>query len=183
VVGAKGFEPSTPCSQSRCATGLRYAPTACSVLDCAAMVNRLNRFRIWRTGGRRGTRRANLHPSRFEQREDTSHGTGTEPHPVTREEYGDLCLAPPRVRFPYPPHRFHLCRGPLPPLTPPGPRRTVFERGEIIRAIPLFPFVVRGAGNAKVPTSGADTVGFRVVKPRETHTGFTAERWCGDGTA
>ena len=26
VVGAKGFEPSTPCSQSRCATRLRHAP-------------------------------------------------------------------------------------------------------------------------------------------------------------
>src|SRR4026209_68927 len=25
-VGARGFEPPTPCSQSRCATGLRYAP-------------------------------------------------------------------------------------------------------------------------------------------------------------
>ena len=27
VVGAAGFEPATLCSQSRCATGLRYAPT------------------------------------------------------------------------------------------------------------------------------------------------------------
>ena len=27
LVGAKGFEPSTPCSQSRCATKLRHAPT------------------------------------------------------------------------------------------------------------------------------------------------------------
>ena len=27
MVGAAGFEPTTPCSQSRCATGLRYAPT------------------------------------------------------------------------------------------------------------------------------------------------------------
>ena len=26
VVGAAGFEPTTPCSQSRCATRLRYAP-------------------------------------------------------------------------------------------------------------------------------------------------------------
>ena len=25
-VGARGFEPPTPCSQSRCATGLRHAP-------------------------------------------------------------------------------------------------------------------------------------------------------------
>ena len=28
-VGAIGFEPTTPCSQSRCATGLRHAPIAC----------------------------------------------------------------------------------------------------------------------------------------------------------
>ena len=27
VVGATGFEPATPCSRSRCATRLRYAPT------------------------------------------------------------------------------------------------------------------------------------------------------------
>ena len=27
LVGAAGFEPATLCSQSRCATGLRYAPT------------------------------------------------------------------------------------------------------------------------------------------------------------
>lgn len=26
MVGAAGFEPATSCSQSRCATGLRYAP-------------------------------------------------------------------------------------------------------------------------------------------------------------
>ena len=29
VVGAKGFEPSTLWSQTRCATRLRYAPTGC----------------------------------------------------------------------------------------------------------------------------------------------------------
>ena len=34
-VGAQGFEPWTPCSQSRCATGLRYAPNlfSPSILD------------------------------------------------------------------------------------------------------------------------------------------------------
>ncbi len=26
LVGARGFEPPTPCSQNRCATGLRHAP-------------------------------------------------------------------------------------------------------------------------------------------------------------
>ena len=30
MVGEKGFEPSTPCSQSRCATRLRYAPDPCN---------------------------------------------------------------------------------------------------------------------------------------------------------
>ena len=29
MVGAIGFEPTTPCSQNRCATRLRYAPTCC----------------------------------------------------------------------------------------------------------------------------------------------------------
>jgi hypothetical protein len=27
MVGARGFEPPTPCSQSRCATRLRHTPT------------------------------------------------------------------------------------------------------------------------------------------------------------
>ena len=27
MVGETGFEPATPCSQSKCATGLRYSPT------------------------------------------------------------------------------------------------------------------------------------------------------------
>ena len=29
MVGARGFEPPTPCAQGRCATRLRYAPTIC----------------------------------------------------------------------------------------------------------------------------------------------------------
>jgi hypothetical protein len=33
VVGARGFEPPTSCSQSRRATGLRYAPTPVVELD------------------------------------------------------------------------------------------------------------------------------------------------------
>ena len=33
MVGAEGFEPPTLCSQSRCATRLRYAPTS---VDCIA---------------------------------------------------------------------------------------------------------------------------------------------------
>jgi hypothetical protein len=28
LVGAIGFEPTTPCAQGRCATRLRYAPTS-----------------------------------------------------------------------------------------------------------------------------------------------------------
>ena len=28
MVGARGFEPRTPCAQGRCATRLRYAPTS-----------------------------------------------------------------------------------------------------------------------------------------------------------
>jgi hypothetical protein len=32
MVGAIGFEPTTPCAQGRCATRLRYAPTSGTVL-------------------------------------------------------------------------------------------------------------------------------------------------------
>ncbi len=36
VVGARGFEPPTSCSQSRRATELRYAPTeVCSAINCS----------------------------------------------------------------------------------------------------------------------------------------------------
>jgi hypothetical protein len=34
MVGARGFEPPTPCSRSRCATRLRYAPTVAMVCRC-----------------------------------------------------------------------------------------------------------------------------------------------------
>ena len=33
VVGAKGFEPPTSCSQSRRATGLRYAPPQVQIFE------------------------------------------------------------------------------------------------------------------------------------------------------
>lgn len=33
LVGARGFEPPTPCSRSRCATRLRYAPTVSAELQ------------------------------------------------------------------------------------------------------------------------------------------------------
>jgi hypothetical protein len=43
VVGATGFEPATLCSQSRCATRLRYAPTEWILRhsDCGGRANRL----------------------------------------------------------------------------------------------------------------------------------------------
>ena len=31
LVGARGFEPRTPCAQGRCATRLRYAPTLLNI--------------------------------------------------------------------------------------------------------------------------------------------------------
>src|SRR6266545_5367723 len=37
LVGATGFEPATPCAQGRCATRLRYAPTA-EPLDSTAFL-------------------------------------------------------------------------------------------------------------------------------------------------
>ena len=33
VVGTAGFEPTTPCSQSRCATKLRYVPCRTRLAD------------------------------------------------------------------------------------------------------------------------------------------------------
>jgi hypothetical protein len=33
MVGAEGFEPPTLCSQSRCATRLRYAPTDAPIVS------------------------------------------------------------------------------------------------------------------------------------------------------
>ena len=37
MVGATGFEPATLCSQSRCATRLRYAPTDAMVSESATL--------------------------------------------------------------------------------------------------------------------------------------------------
>jgi|SRR4029077_7718931 hypothetical protein len=36
LVGAIGFEPTTPCAQGRCATRLRYAPTLLVEIDSKA---------------------------------------------------------------------------------------------------------------------------------------------------
>jgi hypothetical protein len=36
MVGAIGFEPTTPCAQGRCATRLRYAPTFTAFRGCSA---------------------------------------------------------------------------------------------------------------------------------------------------
>ena len=36
MVGAIGFEPTTPCAQGRCATRLRYAPTFTALRGCSA---------------------------------------------------------------------------------------------------------------------------------------------------
>jgi hypothetical protein len=38
LVGAKGFEPSTPWSQTKCATKLRYAPTIKLILFCSRVI-------------------------------------------------------------------------------------------------------------------------------------------------
>ena len=45
MVGAEGFEPPTLCSQSRCATRLRYAPTVRS-MELNAATSKLYRDRI-----------------------------------------------------------------------------------------------------------------------------------------
>ena len=34
LVGARGFEPPTPCAQGRCATRLRYTPTGSPLTLC-----------------------------------------------------------------------------------------------------------------------------------------------------
>ena len=50
LVGATGFEPATPCAQGRCATRLRYAPTASSLPHRrgAAGDGRQGQGRAWR---------------------------------------------------------------------------------------------------------------------------------------
>ena len=40
MVGAEGFEPTTPASQTLCATRLRYAPTNSSITECGVLVKR-----------------------------------------------------------------------------------------------------------------------------------------------
>jgi hypothetical protein len=39
LVGARGFEPPTPCAQGRCATRLRYAPTSTNLRDSSPAGN------------------------------------------------------------------------------------------------------------------------------------------------
>jgi hypothetical protein len=44
VVGTDGFEPPTSCSQSRRATGLRYAPTITSLIKYTIGIGRASDF-------------------------------------------------------------------------------------------------------------------------------------------
>ena len=55
LVGARGFEPPTSCSQSRRATGLRYAPTArhlCMLGETRLTINRSIYTRMFRVMSR-----------------------------------------------------------------------------------------------------------------------------------
>ena len=60
LVGARGFEPPTPCAQGRCATRLRYAPTETTL----AILNQFGRiwFRLLRFWVRRNHRQAYASP-------------------------------------------------------------------------------------------------------------------------
>jgi hypothetical protein len=51
MVGARGFEPPTPWSRTRCATRLRYAPNAC----CGEMSMKVLSVRLKRAGGLAGS--------------------------------------------------------------------------------------------------------------------------------
>src|SRR5262245_39731806 len=42
LVGARGFEPPTPCAQGRCATRLRYAPILCLSYSTSLIEGRKN---------------------------------------------------------------------------------------------------------------------------------------------
>src|SRR5688572_10106125 len=55
MVGAKGFEPSTPCTPCRCATRLRYAPTEPEIIP--ALVGNCPHA-VHRTQGRTGLAQA-----------------------------------------------------------------------------------------------------------------------------
>src|SRR5713226_6284888 len=45
MVGVRGFEPPTPCSQSRCATGLRHTPDFPEILSFRLL------YRVWKWAG------------------------------------------------------------------------------------------------------------------------------------
>ncbi|MCU1252733.1 MAG: hypothetical protein JWQ49_5762 [Edaphobacter sp.] len=51
MVGARGFEPPTPWSRTRCATRLRYAPNVC----CGEMSIGVLSLRLKRAGGLAGS--------------------------------------------------------------------------------------------------------------------------------
>ena len=52
MVGAEGFEPTTPASQTLCATRLRYAPTSCLIIrDASVFVKYLSHIRLHRSAG------------------------------------------------------------------------------------------------------------------------------------
>ncbi len=62
MVGETGFEPATLCSQSRCATRLRYSPTATPIKETALSSNRhsIKVPILLESGGPGGIRTPNL---------------------------------------------------------------------------------------------------------------------------
>src|SRR3954468_20114086 len=74
MVGATGFEPATLCSQSRCATRLRYAPTL-KMLDLTANLAQVAGPRPWPPGVKLLQKLEELYVTRhFVLRLDARHG-------------------------------------------------------------------------------------------------------------
>ena len=77
LVGARGFEPPTPCAQGRCATRLRYAPTGenvdyptCPPFGWRSMLRRLFMMREPVGGDRAGIKRTFTPHARSERSKD-----------------------------------------------------------------------------------------------------------------
>ena len=47
MVGARGFEPPTPASQTLCAAGLRYAPSAIILAERGGLVKKTLEILDW----------------------------------------------------------------------------------------------------------------------------------------
>lgn len=102
---------------------------------------------------------------------------------VPAQHHGQFVLVPARVPVPRVADGFGPGWRPGRATTPPGSRRTIFQKGKMLRIIARGPAIVRRARDPEVAAGRGHGAGPRVVQELQPQLGIAAqggERWGGD---